>query len=69
MIYDSQGRLLGKYLQKSALPEGVQKSGDDFVELARAYKRINAPVGELGMASLKVSTAALAGNDATYAGL
>jgi len=43
----------------------VQKSGDDFVELARAYKRINAPVGELGMASLKVSTAALAGNYAT----
>ncbi len=67
--YDSQGRLLAEYLQKSALPEGVQKSGDDFVELARAYKRINAPVGELGMASLKVSTAALAGNDATYAGL
>jgi hypothetical protein len=67
--YDSQGRLLAEYLQKSALPEGVQKSGDDFVELARAYKRINASVGELGMASLKVSTAALAGNDATYNGL
>jgi HAMP domain-containing protein len=34
--------------------------------LARAYKRINAPVGELGLASLKVSTKALAGTDDTY---
>jgi hypothetical protein len=67
--YDSQGRVLAEDLQKWALPEGVQKSGEDFVALARAYKRINAPVGELGLTSLKVSTAALAGNDATYNGL
>jgi hypothetical protein len=67
--YESQGRVLAEDLQKWALPEGVEKSGDEFVELARAYKRINAPVGELGLASLKVSTAALAGDDATYNGL
>jgi hypothetical protein len=29
-------------------------------------KRINAPVGELGLGSLKISTAVLAGDDATY---
>jgi hypothetical protein len=67
--YDSQGRVLAEDLQRWALPEGVEKSGDEFVELARAYKRINAPVGELGLASLKISTAALAGDDATYNGL
>jgi hypothetical protein len=67
--YESQGRVLAEDLQKWALPEGVEKSGNEFVELARAYKRINAPVGELGLASLKVSTAALAGDDATYNGL
>jgi hypothetical protein len=67
--YQSQGRVLAEHLQPWALPEGVQDSGDAFAELARAYKRINAPVGELGLASLKVSTAALAGNDATYNGL
>jgi hypothetical protein len=37
------------------------------------YKRINAPVGELGLASLKVSTKALesgnATDDSTYTGL
>jgi hypothetical protein len=37
--------------------------------LARAYKRINAPVGELGLASLRISTAALAGDDSTYSKL
>jgi hypothetical protein len=47
----------------------VQNSGAGFEELAKAYKRINAPVGELGLATLKISTAALAGNDATYNGL
>jgi hypothetical protein len=62
--YQSQGRALVEDLQRWALPEGV--SGDEFVELAQAYKRINAPVGELGLASLKISTAALAGDDATY---
>jgi arylsulfatase A-like enzyme len=64
--YRSQGRALAEDLQRWALPEGVSGSGDEFVELARAYKRINAPVGELGLASLKISTAALAGDDATY---
>ena len=39
------------------------------MRLARAYKKINAPVGELGLTSLKVSTKALAGDDATYARL
>jgi hypothetical protein len=67
--YDSQGRVLAEDLQKWALPDGVQKNSDEFVALAQAYKRINAPVGELGLASLKVSTAALAGDDATYNGL
>jgi hypothetical protein len=64
--YQSQGRVLAEHLQLSALPSGVQNSGAAFEELASAYKRINAPVGELGLASLKVSTAALSGNEATY---
>jgi hypothetical protein len=64
--YQSQGRLLVEDLHPGALPEGVGDSGDEFAELARAYKRINAPVGELGLASLKISTAALAGDNTTY---
>jgi hypothetical protein len=38
-----------------------------FQILAAAYKQINAPVGELGMATLAASTTALAGDDTTYA--
>jgi hypothetical protein len=44
----------------------VEDNRDEFLELARAYKQINAPVGELGLASLKVSTKALAGDEDTY---
>jgi hypothetical protein len=64
--YQSQGRVLAEYLQRWALPDGVSDSGGEFVELARAYKRINAPVAELGLATLKISTAALAGDNTTY---
>ena len=64
--YQSQGRVLAEDLHPWALPEGVEDSGDEFAELARAYKRINAPVGDLGLASLKISTAALAGDEDTY---
>jgi hypothetical protein len=68
--YQSQGRVLAEDLLASALPDGmndsVNQGVNDFVALAAAYKRINAPVGELGLASLKISTAALAGDDATY---
>jgi arylsulfatase A-like enzyme len=67
--YQSQGRVLVENLHHWALPDGVEDSHDEFVELARAYKRTNAPVGELGLASLKISTKALAGDDATYTNL
>ncbi len=64
--YQSQGRLLVEDLHPWALPHGVGGNSDHFAEFANAYKRITAPVGDLGLASLKVSTAALAGDDATY---
>jgi hypothetical protein len=44
-------------------------AGDEFFELARAFKQINAPLGQLAKDSLKISTAALNGkdiNDITY---
>jgi hypothetical protein len=67
--YQNQGRVLAEDLQHWALPDGVQDNVGAFTALARAYKRINAPVGELGLASLKISTNALAGNEATYKNL
>jgi hypothetical protein len=68
--YPSQGRVLAEDLLPAALPDGmndsVNQGVNDFVALAAAYKQINAPVGELALASLKISTTALAGDDATY---
>jgi hypothetical protein len=46
------------------------RDGDAFVDLARAYKQINAPNADLGQTSLRISTKALAsgspGNDTEY---
>ncbi len=67
--YQSQGRVLAEDLQPWALPSGIRGNAGRFAALARAYKRINAPVGELGLASLKISTAALAGDTTTYKNL
>ena len=64
--YQSQGRTIAEVLQSWAKPDGIQDSGDEFVELARAYKRINAPTGELGLATLRISTRALKGDPDTY---
>jgi len=38
-------------------------------QLAAAYKAINAPLGVLGRHTLRLSTVALSGDDATYATL
>jgi hypothetical protein len=60
--YSHQGRALVEEFADWALPPAVQNSGS-FVDLAVALKEINAPVGPLGLASLKASTAGLEGND------
>jgi hypothetical protein len=69
--YVSDGRALTEDLTGWARPAAVKKGGS-FIPLAQMYKRINAPVGELGLASLAVSTKALesdSANDSTYTGL
>jgi hypothetical protein len=68
--YQYDGRVLAEELHRWALPDAIRDSGDDFVKLARAYKQINAPNGDLCRTSLKISTRALAsgspGSDSTY---
>jgi hypothetical protein len=67
--YGHDGRVLTEDLTGAAIPRAVRQS-PHFVLLARMYKQIDAAVGQLGMASLKVSTKALrsgsATNDAIY---
>lgn len=69
--YAHEGVALVEDLHRSALPRELREDGDHeaFRLLSAAFKRINAPVGELGLKSLTVSTTALAGDDSTYAAL
>jgi hypothetical protein len=66
--YFSDGRVLVETLREDAVPASLRDSGA-FRELARVYKQINAPLGDLGADALAISTTALAGDDQTYAGL
>jgi hypothetical protein len=67
--YSHYGRALIEALRPRSLPKNLRKSWFNFVLLASAYKQITAPVGFVGLTSLKISTTALAGDDATYADL
>src|SRR5207247_328308 len=56
--YAHDGRALVEELTGWAQPSAVKKSSS-FVPLAQIYKQIDACVGQLGLASLEVSTKAL----------
>ena len=72
--YQDDGRALVEEFNPWALPKGLTQGngrfGNEFIELARAYKQINAPNGDLGQTSLRISTRALAsgspGSDSQY---
>ncbi len=70
--YSHDGRVLSEVLNGWARPDAVRTSGK-FVQLAQMYKQINAPVGQLGLASLAASTKALvsgsAADDSSYVNL
>jgi hypothetical protein len=67
--YAHDGRALVEALQRRSLPAALRRSESNFIRLANAYKQISAPVGKLGLASLRISTRALAGDDQTYTNL
>jgi hypothetical protein len=64
--YEHDGRVLFEVLDER---HGQQGGNDMNIRLAQAYKDINAPVGRLGRKTFAISTAALNGDDATYAKL
>jgi hypothetical protein len=71
--YPSDGRVLLEALEPSAIPHASAAGSGILVSLGQIYKQINAPFGQLGLTSLKVSTFALASgspsNDTTYTNL
>jgi hypothetical protein len=71
--YLHDGRVLTETVEEHAQPVRLRGHTHTLGEFAGVYKQINAPFGQLGMDSLKISTAALASgdasNDATYTAL
>jgi hypothetical protein len=65
--YAHDGRVLFEALANHALPGSLKAHQEMLSELAKAYKAINAPLGELGVRTLTgISTTALKGDDTTY---
>jgi hypothetical protein len=70
--YRSEGRVLAEDLKPGALPESLTEDQATFIELAQTYSQLNAPVGQFGLDTLKISTTALASTssgDKTYTSL
>ncbi len=67
--YSHDGRTLFEILNPAILPPAAQANLGFLISLAQVYKQLNAPVGQLGLTTLQVSTTALesnAPNDSTY---
>lgn len=70
--YSHDGRVLFEDLEGWAVPAALRNGRGLALQMAQLYKQINAPVGQLGLDSLEVSTQALESNDpldATYTNL
>jgi hypothetical protein len=65
--YVHEGRVVAEFMQDNALPPGIRKSRENFVELAQVFKQLNAPKGELGRASLVWSNRSVTSIDKVYA--
>jgi hypothetical protein len=65
--YVHEGRVVAEWMQSHALPDGIRDSRENFTELAEIYKQLNAPLGQLGRASLVWSNRSVTGTDKTYA--
>jgi hypothetical protein len=64
--YVHDGRVLVEVLESSALPDALEDSRHDYIELAKAFKEINATKGVVGRKSLIAANRAITGDDTTY---
>lgn len=65
--YVHDGRVLAEWMDDKALPPAIRQRRDNFAELAEIYKQLNAPLGELGRASMKYANRSITGVDKVYA--
>jgi hypothetical protein len=70
--YTSDGRVLLEALNVGALPFSLRQHHGTLVQLGGVYKQLNASVGQFGLDTLRISTAALESNssgDSTFTSL
>jgi arylsulfatase A-like enzyme len=63
--YTHDGRVLIEFLEDRALPRSLRRS-ESFLELAQAYKQLNAPLGSVGTNSLRYANRSILKDDAGY---
>jgi hypothetical protein len=64
--YVHEGRVVAEFMHDGALPRGIGAARENFVELAQAFKQLNAPKGELGRASLVWANRSITSSDKVY---
>ena len=64
--YVHDGRVLAEWVEQKALPSGIRERRENFIELAAVYKQLNAPLGELGQASLVWANRSITANNKVY---
>jgi hypothetical protein len=64
--YAPDGRVLGEIMTTAALPRGMRPHRATVKRLGQVYTQLEAPVGPLGLATLRASTRALEGTRAAY---
>jgi hypothetical protein len=64
--YVHDGRILVEKLETNALPRPLALPRAEYVELAEAYKQLNAPLGGVGVNSLATATWAIIRGDRAY---
>jgi hypothetical protein len=65
--YIHEGRVVAEWINERALPDGISDARENFIELAQAFKQLNAPLGRLGRASLVWSNRSVTATDKVYA--
>ena len=65
--YVHDGRVVAEWLAERALPDGIGRHRENFIELARAYKQLNATLGSVGRNSLVFANRSITSDDTTYA--
>jgi hypothetical protein len=66
--YVHEGRVIAEWMHEHALPQGIRARRDNFIDLAEVFKQLDAPLGDLGRASLVWSNRSVVGTDKIYAG-